>query len=174
MSFKQRIGRNEPCLCGSGKKFKKCCVHRVEQLEKERLEKIKESYIKGHPIENVHIQYISDWFLKQPEYAEFNVIDITNILTSENYRTIQTEHYSNAHGHTIILAYRNAQNEKVFIKRSPQYTNIMVMFRGAYQVFSDFSFGNITHQLKKMIDIRINEKDYTFDNDANNPNNPPK
>jgi len=22
-------GRNEPCICGSGKKFKKCCLHRV-------------------------------------------------------------------------------------------------------------------------------------------------
>lgn len=23
---KKRIGRNDPCLCGSGKKFKKCCI----------------------------------------------------------------------------------------------------------------------------------------------------
>ncbi len=22
-----RIGRNDPCPCGSGKKFKKCCLH---------------------------------------------------------------------------------------------------------------------------------------------------
>lgn len=22
-----RIGRNEPCPCGSGKKFKQCCLH---------------------------------------------------------------------------------------------------------------------------------------------------
>ena len=22
-----KIGRNDPCLCGSGKKFKKCCLH---------------------------------------------------------------------------------------------------------------------------------------------------
>jgi hypothetical protein len=24
----RKIGRNEPCLCGSGKKYKKCCIHR--------------------------------------------------------------------------------------------------------------------------------------------------
>ncbi|MCI5655557.1 MAG: SEC-C domain-containing protein [Ruminococcus sp.] len=24
-SAKQRIGRNDPCPCGSGKKYKKCC-----------------------------------------------------------------------------------------------------------------------------------------------------
>ena len=23
----QRVGRNDPCICGSGKKFKKCCLH---------------------------------------------------------------------------------------------------------------------------------------------------
>lgn len=25
-----RIGRNAPCLCGSGKKFKKCCLPKLE------------------------------------------------------------------------------------------------------------------------------------------------
>jgi uncharacterized protein YecA (UPF0149 family) len=25
---KQRVGRNDPCPCGSGKKFKKCCIKR--------------------------------------------------------------------------------------------------------------------------------------------------
>jgi uncharacterized protein YchJ len=24
---KTKVGRNEPCPCGSGKKFKKCCLH---------------------------------------------------------------------------------------------------------------------------------------------------
>ena len=27
---KQRVGRNEPCPCGSGKKFKKCCMNKSE------------------------------------------------------------------------------------------------------------------------------------------------
>lgn len=25
-----KVGRNEPCPCGSGKKFKKCCLNSVE------------------------------------------------------------------------------------------------------------------------------------------------
>ncbi|MDG2285973.1 MAG: SEC-C metal-binding domain-containing protein [Alphaproteobacteria bacterium] len=25
---KQKVGRNDPCPCGSGKKFKKCCIHK--------------------------------------------------------------------------------------------------------------------------------------------------
>ena len=28
-----KVGRNEPCPCGSGKKFKKCCLHKKEQQE---------------------------------------------------------------------------------------------------------------------------------------------
>jgi hypothetical protein len=26
MIMKNKIGRNDPCPCGSGKKFKKCCI----------------------------------------------------------------------------------------------------------------------------------------------------
>jgi SWIM/SEC-C metal-binding protein len=26
MTFKPKVGRNDPCLCGSGLKFKKCCL----------------------------------------------------------------------------------------------------------------------------------------------------
>ena len=26
-----KIGRNEPCLCGSGLKYKKCCAQKVEK-----------------------------------------------------------------------------------------------------------------------------------------------
>lgn len=28
---KRKLGRNDPCPCGSGKKYKKCCLHRVIQ-----------------------------------------------------------------------------------------------------------------------------------------------
>lgn len=30
-----KVGRNEPCPCGSGKKYKKCCLPRAEALESE-------------------------------------------------------------------------------------------------------------------------------------------
>lgn len=29
----RNVGRNDPCPCGSGKKFKKCCIGKVDQLE---------------------------------------------------------------------------------------------------------------------------------------------
>ena len=28
----RRIGRNDPCSCGSGKKYKHCCARRGERL----------------------------------------------------------------------------------------------------------------------------------------------
>ena len=27
----QKVGRNDPCPCGSGKKYKKCCEEKVKQ-----------------------------------------------------------------------------------------------------------------------------------------------
>ena len=30
---KKKIGRNAPCPCGSGKKFKKCCLNKTSQLQ---------------------------------------------------------------------------------------------------------------------------------------------
>jgi tetratricopeptide (TPR) repeat protein len=29
-----KIGRNDPCICGSGKKYKRCCLAKVEQAER--------------------------------------------------------------------------------------------------------------------------------------------
>ena len=30
LSKGRKIGRNDPCLCGSGKKYKKCCLKKNE------------------------------------------------------------------------------------------------------------------------------------------------
>lgn len=35
MNDTKRIGRNKFCFCGSGVKFKKCCMKKVERLEDE-------------------------------------------------------------------------------------------------------------------------------------------
>ena len=33
--MKQKIGRNDPCPCGSGKKYKHCCMDRTDQHDEE-------------------------------------------------------------------------------------------------------------------------------------------
>jgi len=32
------IGRNDPCPCNSGKKYKKCCLLKVDQMKQDALE----------------------------------------------------------------------------------------------------------------------------------------
>lgn len=47
--MKKKIGRNEPCPCGSGKKFKKCCISRLNEPDDEEfsnLENFPELYKK--------------------------------------------------------------------------------------------------------------------------------
>ncbi|WP_025784306.1 YecA family protein [Sporosarcina sp. D27] len=47
------IGRNDPCLCGSGKKYKKCCAGKeeltVEIVQAEELERILQSFYDEYP-----------------------------------------------------------------------------------------------------------------------------
>ena len=34
---KTKIGRNDPCICGSGLKYKKCCLHKYRDARLEEL-----------------------------------------------------------------------------------------------------------------------------------------
>ncbi|WHT49335.1 SEC-C metal-binding domain-containing protein [Sporosarcina thermotolerans] len=47
------IGRNDPCPCGSGKKYKKCCQSKkavsVETVQKEELERVLQSFYEEYP-----------------------------------------------------------------------------------------------------------------------------
>ena len=45
-SKKDKIGRNDPCPCGSGKKFKKCCMDKVSR----EVESLKDEYYKKYRI----------------------------------------------------------------------------------------------------------------------------
>jgi len=39
------VGRNDPCPCGSGEKFKNCCIDKVEKQERAR----RDAKIFGNP-----------------------------------------------------------------------------------------------------------------------------
>jgi len=50
------IKRNDECLCGSGKKYKKCCMTRVEQIEREILSLLtKETFILSEEREFIRV-----------------------------------------------------------------------------------------------------------------------
>jgi tetratricopeptide (TPR) repeat protein len=42
-----KTGRNDPCPCGSGKKFKQCCLRKEEEAEREAMAALTEARKKG-------------------------------------------------------------------------------------------------------------------------------
>jgi uncharacterized protein len=41
----QKVGRNDPCTCGSGKKYKNCCLNKVSVSDKMRSHKLKAKWL---------------------------------------------------------------------------------------------------------------------------------
>ena len=52
----KKVGRNDPCPCNSGKKFKKCCINKgvTHAAPKEAL--------KTHPLTDFNQEFLLDWF----------------------------------------------------------------------------------------------------------------
>ena len=152
----KKLKRNDKCHCGSGKKYKTCCLEKDDSERKENNEKLNLMYEDGHEI-CTELSDLYD-FLKD-EYKKFKIIDITNVLTSTSYRPIQTKHF---YANTIIIANRTEENNEVFQTRGDSTTDWIVMFRGAHQVFNRYSFGNMKKQLKEMIATRLKGDDYDY------------
>ena len=52
----KKVGRNEPCPCKSGKKFKKCCINKgVTHAKPEETPKM-------HPLTDFNQEFLLDWF----------------------------------------------------------------------------------------------------------------
>lgn len=50
-----KVGRNDPCPCGSNKKYKKCCLNKTNPLSQEEIQKVYEEIIKQQPEPNLHL-----------------------------------------------------------------------------------------------------------------------
>lgn len=71
-----KIGRNELCYCGSGKKYKKCCIELNELNTQEELSK-HQFKIKGDKAEEMVYQiasksFLIDWCYKNPKLPDGN------------------------------------------------------------------------------------------------------
>ena len=142
-----KLGRNDKCLCGSGKKYKVCCLDKVEQHKKE----LTESYVNGHALSSDNVNMVHEYMTM--EYPDHKVIDVSNILTEESYRPMQTKNYTS---NIIMMAERNESNESVFATRAPSNINLMVLYRGAYQCFQDINFDSAKTKINDMIQKRLN------------------
>jgi hypothetical protein len=66
-----KIGRNQPCLCGSGKKYKKCCLDKEDKIE-EDFSKGRELQLKGKNSEKfvqdlAQKSFLTDWCYPNPK-----------------------------------------------------------------------------------------------------------
>lgn len=76
------IGRNDPCLCGSGKKFKKCCESKeaitIEEVQTEELERILQTFYDEYP-ERKDIpefaELVKTWSDSLKQYLEHEMIE---------------------------------------------------------------------------------------------------
>ena len=152
----QKLGRNDKCHCKSGKKYKQCCINKDDSEKFEKKELLMKQYNDGHEItEDVREMY--EYFTER--YPTFKVIDVTNVLSTTSYRPIQTLHYEDD---TLMLANRTDDNTQVFSSRGDGSTDLMVMFRGAHQVFNRYTFDKMKGQIDKMISCRLEGEDYVY------------
>lgn len=150
MQMLKKLGRNDKCFCGSKRKYKVCCLKKVEEVKQQQTALLED----GHDISSDKVQIVHD-YLKE-NYSGHKVIDISNILNEETYRPIQTKHYMAT---TIMIAERNDRNESVFNSRGPNNVNLMVLYRGAYQCFEDTDFDVAKDKVDDMIEKRFSGED---------------
>lgn len=142
-----KVGRNDKCVCGSGKKYKSCCLNKVEDKKQE----MSQLYVNGHDLTSDNVKMVHEYLSQS--YADHKVIDVSNILTEESYRPMQTKNYTS---NVIMIAERNEANESVFSTRGPSNVNLMVLYRGAYQCFQDVNFDSAKSKIDNMIEKRFN------------------
>lgn len=128
-----KIGRNDPCFCGSGKKFKKCClggntavqgVSAMPSVKKE-IERIRESAAAGTSLVRalgVFVLFSTSggdaWFL---EVTDMDAIQVArngeplDIVIEENPETIEidwTHKFQDRNKKLVLISYRD-QNETI-------------------------------------------------------------
>ena len=76
----EKIGRNEPCLCGSGKKYKKCCMAKYEAA--------------AHVMQGIKNPKSVDYTLKGAVFTEESVLEYKGPegeITNEKDKSILNE-----------------------------------------------------------------------------------
>ena len=142
-----KIGRNDKCFCGSGKKYKVCCLSKAEEMKRKELEKYTNGQ-EGEPSEYTKIcmEYLME------EYPDHKVINITNDLRSSNYRNYHVTNYTEK---VLMVAERTPENNEVFVSRGGPECNMIVMYRGSYRSFPIDQMDQVTESIDKMIQTRL-------------------
>ncbi|MDF2067648.1 SEC-C domain-containing protein [Bacillus sp. Cr_A10] len=76
------VGRNDPCPCGSGKKYKKCCESKetitIEEVQSEELERILQTFYEEYPerkdLPN-YVELVKTWSEPLKKYLDQEMIE---------------------------------------------------------------------------------------------------
>ena len=142
-----KIGRNDPCPCNSGKKYKKCCIGK----DFKKKDELRQRIIYGDEYVSESLEMYANKLKDQFPYHE--VIDVSRVVTNDTYKPLQLQHFKSK---VVMLVERMPDNEEVFAKRIPfESIRYMVMYRGAYQCFEIDEKGRPEfEQVIKMIETR--------------------
>lgn len=76
------IGRNDPCPCGSGKKYKKCCQSKktisIEEVQAEEVERILQTFYEEYPEKKdvkAYLEMVSEWRQSLDAYLPEEMIE---------------------------------------------------------------------------------------------------
>lgn len=123
-----KVGRNDVCHCGSGKKYKKCCLDYEQQTERTEREHRRQRIIYGDEWSSPELKNMADALIS--EFPDHAVIDVSHVADSElSYKQLQLQHYT---AKVVMLLERNEINEELFEERVPPFISQMALYRGAY------------------------------------------
>jgi len=129
-----KIGRNDPCPCGSGKKYKKCCLSKDRKREQECLS-------------SVSMDFVVDWILNEPKLKYTFDLLLKKYIKDEVANEIQFSQLLDAFIFDYTLPKVNITPFKYFLENagfSPKLYHIYERFDK--NVFSIF----------KVIDVQYN------------------
>ena len=141
-------GRNQTCNCGSGIKFKKCCLNKKEQQQQHKRERI----IYGDEYCTQEIETIAKQL--KVEFPDHEVIDVSSVADTTTYKPLQLQHYNKK---VIMLMQKNEFNEDIFVERVPAFIDKLVLYRGAYTAVEDPDNLEIVCD---MISTRLNNQEW--------------
>lgn len=144
IKVESKIGRNDPCVCGSGKKFKKCCINKVVVHKTPKLG----IWSEGDPPRTVRLMECIEWLEK--DYPNHKIINVSERLDHETYQMFQLKNFKHK---VIMVLERNEENEVVFQSREkrPNDVDMMVLYHGAYRCYDSTGFEGAQAGIKQMI-----------------------
>lgn len=82
---RNRVGRNDPCPCGSGRKYKRCCMDKIVPIE-ESIDDPTDDAANQPPPRTPELQALSDQLRQAMESQEFGSLEEAQAFASELIR----------------------------------------------------------------------------------------